>query len=149
MVRARPPSHLIGGGFSWVADKLLLAGAARSGSTLGSIFGRTGVAAAGAATMNPYARSAALGAGVGGMYGAFSDNTSILGGATTGAALGYGGRVGWQAGGIARRMGGLTSGKAWTAMGKYTKGHIDNTLTRAYNPIRNLKGYVPRIAPTG
>lgn len=44
---------------------------------------------------NPTGRGAILGGAAGGLYGALSDNTSVLGGATMGAGLGaVGGRYG-------------------------------------------------------
>ena len=66
---------------------------------LGGLFGRARYAATmwgGAGKtmfrgLNPYAQAAIGGAGVGGAYGAMSDNTSVLGGALGGAAIGAGG----------------------------------------------------------
>jgi hypothetical protein len=132
---------MIGKAFSWGADRLLLAGAARQGTHLGSALGWTGLGLARGAAMNPYLRSAGLGAVAGGTYGAFSDNTSVLGGALGGAALGYGGRMGFQAAKIASRLGSAGAGARLSAMGRYAKGHIGNTLDRACNPIKStLKG---------
>ena len=134
---------MIGRGLSWAADKLLLAGGTRAGTRLGSALGLTGTALARGATMNPYLRSAGLGAIAGGTYGAFSDKTSVLGGALGGAALGYSGRMGFQAGKIFSNMSGVGMGARLGAVGRYAKGHIGNTLGRAYNPIRGLRGFLP------
>jgi hypothetical protein len=46
-------------------------------------------------------RTAAMGAGIGGLYGAIADDTSVLGGAAMGAGIGLGGRyarAGFRAG---------------------------------------------------
>jgi len=40
------------------------------------------------ARQGPAARNAIMGAGIGGLYGAFSDNTSVLGGMAMGASIG-------------------------------------------------------------
>lgn len=64
--------------------------------------------------LGSYGLSAAAGAGVGAAYGAFSDNTSVLGGALGGAGLGAGGLF---AGRFAKNMAGyygLNGAKAQT-----------------------------------
>lgn len=89
----------------------------------------------------------AAGAGLGGAYGAISDDTSILGGALGGAALGFGG---WKAyGGLSRglsRYGKATAlgvsrstaaGRAFAAAGREASGYIGNTISQAPNRIRS------------
>ena len=97
------------------------------------------------ARTNPYARAAITGAVGGGIYGAFSDNTSILGGMAKGAALGTGLRGGFAAGKVGAAMyrmgryGGRGVAGAATAavlgLGKGSASLIGNTAKRAYNPI--------------
>jgi hypothetical protein len=89
-----------------------------------------------------------LGAGIGGAYGAFSDDTSVLGGMAMGAMA----PVAWRAGiaglnrglnasirgaGIRKSMGaGLKgAGLSLYATGAAARGYIGSTMGRAFNPI--------------
>jgi hypothetical protein len=93
-------------------------------------------------------KSMMLGAGVGGLYGGFSDNSSILGGVLKGATLGAGlygaGVMGIRGSQIwkASRLRGMGRGAslAWTAqtLGRETRSLIGNTSTKAYNGFRAL-----------
>lgn len=92
---------------------------------------------------NPIGRSALAGAALGGIYGGFSDNTSVLGGMTKGAiggaalsiGVGTAGRA-IAAGSIARRAG-MGFGGTMRAMGNASKSYIGGTFNRAYNPIKS------------
>lgn len=77
--------------------------------------------------------AALIGAGAGGTYGAFSDNTSVLGGMLGGAALGAGGYGAARFAGIASR-GGL--GRAAKVMGRYSR-MVSN---RGFNSIPSTVG---------
>ena len=57
-----------------------------------------GMRAWGSAQRNPYAWGTGVGAGLGGLYGAMSSDTSVLGGVLGGAALGFGGTMAGRAG---------------------------------------------------
>ena len=122
-----------------------LAKAARWWGAIGSA-GAT--SAAKAAWASPYGKSAIIGAGVGGVYGAFSDNTSVLGGMVKGAALGAGGRAAYGLGrggmamyGLGRGMGMGKGQAAWQAvagMGRGAGSFIGTTTTKAYNGFRAM-----------
>ena len=90
-----------------------------------------------------YGRTMLAGAGLGGLYGGFSDNTSIMGGALPGAALFGGARMMGSAartGALAAkagRQGGLTGAALWGYAGARAGGQIGKTLMRAYNPIKS------------
>jgi hypothetical protein len=98
--------------------------------------------------MGPYGRSALLGAGAGAAYGAFSDKTSVLGGALKGAALGVGLRGGVAAGRAGSAMyrmaryGGMSSGGAVAAavagLGGGSASLIGRTYNRAINGFKAL-----------
>lgn len=105
--------------------------------------------------------NAGLGAIAGGIagasYGAFSDNTSVLGGAVKGALGGAGlvgaarlGSVGMGAFGRARRRGlgvGASAYRGLSAMGRFSKNTIGNTLSKAYNPIKSAMKTSPAPSP--
>ena len=84
-----------GTGARWAGAKAL---SAYSGA--GGIRGMAASLSAGYGNLSAPTRGAVLGAGIGGAYGAFSDDTSMLGGAAMGAGLGLG-AVGAK--GMARR----------------------------------------------
>jgi hypothetical protein len=65
-------------------------------ATQSLLMGGAGAVVAGAAWrgMGAAGRTAAVGAGIGGLYGAFADNTSVMGGAMMGAGMGLAGRYG-------------------------------------------------------
>jgi hypothetical protein len=100
-----------------------------------------------AAWANPYGKAAIIGGGLGGIYGAFSDNTSVIGGMFKGAALGAGARGAYTAGragigayNISRGMGlgkGQAAWSAATGLGRGAGSLIGNTARRAYNPIKS------------
>lgn len=126
---------------------------------MAAAWGNVGRIAAKQAWASPVARSAIYGAGAGAAYGALSDNTSVLGGALAGAAIGgYGRRLamtgavrsGWNAG--AGRWGGygmfagagLGAGKAaarvaWSDARRAGR-FIGSTATRAYNGFKGILG---------
>lgn len=84
-----------------------------SGSLWGAAAGMTAWQGAGN-LLGKTGRAASIGAAAGGAYGAFSDNTSILGGMAAGAGLGVGSRVGARYGGAA--LGGARfRGNLWTS----------------------------------
>jgi hypothetical protein len=60
------------------------------------LMGGAGTAVAGAAWrgMGAAGRTATVGAGIGGLYGAFANDTSVIGGAMMGAGIGLAGRYG-------------------------------------------------------
>jgi hypothetical protein len=102
-------------------------GAAKAGmGTLGSL-ARSGVSAAWG---NPYGRSAMIGAGIGAVYGAMSDNTSVMGGMAKGAVLGAG------------VAGGVRGAFALRNMARRSAGNIGPKMLSngGYNPIRGLLG---------
>jgi hypothetical protein len=121
-----------------------LAKAARWWGAIGSA---GAASAARSAWASPYGKAAIIGAGVGGIYGAFSENTSVLGGMVKGAALGAGGRAAFGAGaaGLQRfrygKLMGMGNGQAaWGAMqglGRDARNLIGNTKSRAYNYIQS------------
>jgi hypothetical protein len=130
-----------GGAASRYAMRNAFAGGAR---------GTTGLAAAGAgdilrytAGMSNLGLTATMGGVTGGIYGAFADDTSVLGGALGGAMLGAGGyggamlgRRGLRAYGGFRRAGmgaGQAAGQAFGVMGDVSSAYIGNTARRAYN----------------
>jgi hypothetical protein len=136
----RGAKGLAGGSLSMLGREGAMAGAAGMGMNY---------AARGMNWManNPYARSALVGAGVGGVYGAFSDNTSVLGGMAMGAMAGAGGRGLFNAGkyGVGtyrnmRNMFGQGRGAAladtFSAMADKSKSLIGNTITKASNAFR-------------
>ena len=106
------------------------------------------------ARTNPYARSAITGAALGGMYGAISDDTSVLGGMAKGALGGvalrgaYGGAMAGRAMyGLARAQGmgvgrsvaaaGVGLARGAYALGASSARFIGNTTTKAYNGFRS------------
>lgn len=128
-------------------------------SGLGNL-GRAGIGVARSAWANPYGRAGVIGGGLGAIYGGFSDNTSVLGGMVKGAGLGIGARAGYGMGragmgmyNLSRGMGMSKGQAAWQAMagiGRGSAAFIGSTARRAYNPISStLKGYLPRILPSG
>ena len=116
-------------------------GSAGAGDALGWISKRSNVALS------------AMGGGLaGGVYGAFSDDTSVLGGIAMGAGLGAGGYGAVKAGikgygrySMARQAGfgaGQSLGAATFLAGQDAARFIGNTYSRAMNPIRGLSGGV-------
>lgn len=102
------------------------------------------------AAANPYTRAAITGAAAGGLYGAFSDDTSVLGGAMMGAGVGYGGLLGYKAANIGLSHAVLGHGwrRSVQAMGRYSASTLGRTWSRAYNPIAgHVRSYFPRFAP--
>lgn len=109
--------------------------------------------AAGAAWkgLNPLARSSLTGAGIGAAYGAFSDNTSVLGGAAMGAMGGFAyptlragaqglwkgsmGGAGWL-GSFSRAGRNMADQLAWD--GAKASRYIGRTARRAYNNFSAL-----------
>ena len=116
---------------------------------------KAGLAAKGAwGSASPFARRTAQfsagGAALGGAYGAFSDDTSVLGGALKGAALGAGGfaavnRGMMAAGGYrgARALGmgrGKSLGMGLAMMGRKSARDIGNTVTQGFNSFKGMVG---------
>lgn len=105
---------------------------------------------------SPYGKLGIAGAALGGSYGAFSNNTSVMGGALTGAGLGlaarpayFGARAGAGMYNIARGMGmgrGQAAWQGFAGIGRGSAQLIGNTANRAINRVSS---YLPRIAPTG
>jgi hypothetical protein len=111
---------------------------------MGSAAGKWGMA-------NPVGRGAMVGAGLGGIMGGLSDNSTFARGAMAGGALGamggYGARL---APGLksAYKMGsGMGSGLGWSAKyagfemarsGYGSASYLGNTAKRAYNGIRGF-----------
>ena len=93
------------------------------GATARSMLGRTGM-------------GALMGAGIGGAYGAFSDNRSVLGGAIMGAGLGAGiaryGGAGLRRGILASRGIGVSAGQVGTygSLGRAAALGMRNTAKR-------------------
>jgi hypothetical protein len=93
-------------------------------------------------------KSMMLGAGVGGLYGGFSDNSSILGGAFKGAMLGAGvygagalgvrGKQIWSAARLGGRGRGAAAAYTAQTLARETRSLIGNTSTKAYNGFRAL-----------
>jgi hypothetical protein len=80
------------------------------------------------AKASPIASSAIAGGVLGGGYGAMSDNTSFIGGALGGAAMGAGGRWGWRnRGGFTGALQGLTSGS------RRSVGEVANDVKRGWS----------------
>jgi hypothetical protein len=75
------------------------------------------------------------GAALGGIYGAASDNTSVLGGMTAGALGGsmLGGAGGW----LRSRRGAITSGGIMNTM-RSDAGIFGRTMRRGYNTWRSM-----------
>jgi hypothetical protein len=138
------------------------AGAAVSARDLGLGLGAIGVRGAGVgfrslSKMSNAGLTSVGGAFVGGTYGAFSDDTSMVGGALIGAGIGgagYGaarlGKRGMTAYGAMRHAGfgrSEAASFAMNRMGKMTARFIGNTYSRAAAPIKStLKGYTPRYS---
>ena len=108
-----------------------------------------------AAWTSSYGKSAIFGAGAGAAYGAFSDRTSVMGGAFMGAGAGLAGRYGyglarsmptrtaWNTG-AGRGLWGAFSGAA-KSMGRqaYSQGRrsarsMGGTMTRGYNEFKAM-----------
>ena len=66
----------------------------KAGMAAGGLWGNMPSVGAMWKGMGGAGRTAAVGAGLGGLYGGFSDRGSVMGGAMTGATLGLGGRMG-------------------------------------------------------
>jgi hypothetical protein len=104
-----------GTAFKWAGRGLAGSAASLAGGGEGFFrqWGATGLTglARGASYMgdSPWARSALMGGAVGGLYGAFSDNTSVLGGMSMGAGVAMGGRGVGRAG----RFAGRSFGAGW------------------------------------
>ncbi len=94
-----------------------------------------------------------IGAAAGALYGAISDDTSVLGGAMMGAGIGAGMRYGAKGISVMNRTasGGLGAGftrgftgmarrdfRSALAVGKMSAVSIGNTLTKGYGRIRGL-----------
>lgn len=98
----------------------------------------------------PLTQSMIGGAAIGGLYGAFSDNTSVLGGMAMGAGLGAAGlgaaklgRKGYRAymgarmsSGVGRRA---AMGAAVGAMGAMSSRFIGSSYNRAVNGFQGLR----------
>lgn len=152
------------------ASDLLRGALARGGAGLGKLAGRAYGKAA-AANM-PWSRAIGgdilrnIGAGVGGIskmsdagmwatvgalggagYGAFSEDTSVLGGALMGAGIGFGGVASAKLGRVgmgayrAARAGGLRRGAAASmgmqAIGSHSRSFIGSSYSRAVNGIKS------------
>ena len=99
---------------------------------------------------SPYAKLGLAGAALGGTYGAFSNNTSVAGGAFKGAALGlaarpayFGARAGMGMYNLARGMGmgrGVAAWQGLAGVGRGSAALIGRTASRAVNP------FLPRFA---
>lgn len=90
-------------------------------------------------------KRALWGAGVGGAYGAFSDNTSMIGGALTGAAIGAAGpsvarvsRAGINAARYTRGGAAQRAAAGAFAMGRASRRMFGSAMNRAVNPISGL-----------
>ena len=109
--------------------------------------------------MSNISLSAVAGGAMGGMYGAMSEDTSVLGGIAMGAGLGAGGLYSFGRG--ARYANSYAAGRArgisrsgsfsianhatYNAMAKDSAALIANTQRRVINPIRStLKGFMGR-----
>lgn len=121
---------------------------ASRGSNLGSsIMGKLSFGLR-ALARNPALGRAVPGAVIGAGYGAFSDDTSVLGGALTGAAigagsvpLGRGARAGMSYYRGMRSMGqgrGRSAYVAMYGMGQDSARYIGGGFTKAYNTIKGL-----------
>ena len=96
--------------------------------------------------------SATLGGIGGGMYGAVSGDTSVMGGALKGASLGLGGlgaarlgARGFSRYGTARAFGAGRSeaaGIAVGSMGRMSSAFIGNSASRGYNTFRGMYGKI-------
>ena len=119
---------------------------------LGRLIGFGGKGLRGISKMSNVGLSAMGGGLAGGVYGAFSDDTSVLGGIAMGAGLGAGGYGAVKAGikgygrySMARQAGfgaGQSLGAATFLAGQDAARFIGNTYSRAMNPIRGLSGGV-------
>lgn len=118
--------------------------------TIGALIGQgfTGAAQKGLtryAGMGRAAQRSIAGGTLGGMYGAFSDDTSVLGGAMMGAGIGAGSAgvgYGIRAGRRYGRMYGAGYGGQVSAgvraMGRASGRFIRNTITKPYTSIQGL-----------
>ena len=148
----------LGQGSTWLSNLFSKATSSALGAGRQNLARTTGLMSRGFgsfAAMEPIGQRAVVGGVAGGMYGAFADNTSILGGAMIGAGIGAGsvgvdslGRTGYGAYKSAMMAPGLGRGKAtadaFVAMGQQSRGFIGNTSRRALNGFRAL-GIGPRI----
>ncbi len=136
----------------WKSALLGVGQGIRNGSYMGGLMGLAGRAA-----LSPFMQSKAsihMGAGMlaGGLYGAFSDNTSVLGGMAMGGLAGLGigryGGAGLAMGRTSRLAGGSLSQVARAAgRGSWitaradayaSKQFIGRNITKGYNRIRGL-----------
>jgi hypothetical protein len=102
---------------------------------------------------SPYGKLGLAGAALGGTYGAFSNNTSVMGGAFKGAALGMavrpavrGARAGMGMYNMARGMGmgrGVAAWQGLAGVGRGSAALIGNTANRA---LGRVSSYLPRFA---
>lgn len=95
------------------------------------------------AMANPAARRAVAGAALGGIYGAFSDNTSVLQGMGMGAAIGGASAPitrGLRAGISVWRNQGRSA--ALSVMGRNARGYIGQSYTKAVNGFSAMKSNV-------
>jgi hypothetical protein len=114
-------------------------------SLAGMLGGTRGATAAAAwKSASSYTRMGLAGAGLGAVYGGFSSDSSVLGGALKGGAMGLSAAFGVRA---AKRWnylraGGIGSGQtAWNAIrrtGAEAGRLIGNTSHRAYNSFKSL-----------
>ena len=95
------------------------------------------------ASRSPERAYGMAGAGIGGAYGAVSDDTSVFEGAMAGAMLGAGGsgalRAGRWAGGAYSQWRGVGCSRwvAAEAVGRESYGHIANSMTKKYKNVRS------------
>jgi hypothetical protein len=112
-----------------------------------------------ASGMSNSAMASAAGAGMGGAYGLVSDDTSVLGGALGGAAMGFGGMkaYGAAARGLSR-YGKMTArgvsrssaaSYAVSQAGRDASAYIGNTLSQAPNAIRSTLKKGRNMLPGG
>jgi len=141
-----------GTAFAWASRSLGNAVGRIGGNAWYNQASRVGLSwlSSGAAHManSPYTRSAVLGGIAGGTYGAFSDNTSVLGGIGMGAGIGVGGRfagrVGrdwWRAFAVNRGKG-MGAGQAGWVATKLRAQDASRFLAAKYTMARNtMKGW--------
>jgi len=140
---------MLGKAFGYMASATAY-GAARTGGLASDIFGIANRGAYGMVGASSTAQRAVAGGALGGAYGAFADDTSMLGGAAMGAGMGAAsvsaGRGLGRGYNTYKRLRGLSGvnigrGQAgWAATvgaGQDSKKFIGNTMSKAYGSFRS------------
>lgn len=145
------------GGLGSLSNRLFAAGGTGAAGVArglgGGLTGAAGLGLGRMARMGTPGLMGTMGAVGGGVYGAFADDTSVVGGAMMGAGLGAGGygaaRVGARglgayrgvmAGGSASRR--QAAAVAMGAMGGMSRQFIGSSYNRAMNPIKGMYGSI-------